>query len=113
MSQESDFATLLCDYMDRKGFTSDRLSRRSDVPKSTIENWRRGTVSKPQQWQPIVQIARVLELNREEVDELLDAAGHPTVSILLQMDLIQEDQDLLRYWETELPPDIPPLEVNP
>jgi hypothetical protein len=108
MSKKRDFAALLCHYMDWKGFTPDRLSRRSDVPKATIVNWRKGIVSRPRDWQPVAKIAETLELNRDEADEFLEVAGHPTVCMLLQMDLIEEDRKQLSYWDTEPPPQPPP-----
>jgi hypothetical protein len=108
MSEKEDFATLLDHHMNRKDFTPDRLSSRSDVPKATIISWRTGTVNRPRDWQPIAKVAEALELNNDEVDKLFEAAGHPTVSMLLQMDLVKEDRRLLSRWNSPTPPPPPP-----
>ena len=84
--------------MEQKDFTPDRLSRRSGVSKATIVNWKEGTVGRPRDWRHVVDIARALELERDEVNTLLEAAELPNITMLLTMHLVKEDSDHLEPW---------------
>lgn len=59
-----------------------RLARLSGVSRRTLENWRYGQTSRPRHVEPILQIARALDLSAAQTDRLLAAAGHPTLDRL-------------------------------
>jgi tetratricopeptide (TPR) repeat protein len=63
--------------MRRAGVGAKTLSKLTGVPRTAIDNWRDGVVRRPRRWQPLVKIARVLNLSGEEVDILLQAGGFP------------------------------------
>ncbi|HEX5692136.1 MAG TPA: hypothetical protein VFX76_19105, partial [Roseiflexaceae bacterium] len=92
-------SNLLITFMARARIGSRRLSQRTGIPRTSIDNWRAGTAQRPQQWQPLLIIARILELSQAEVDELLSAANHPSLATLAH-DLAGDHQDrqYIRYW---------------
>jgi hypothetical protein len=50
------------------GVGAKKLSKLTDVPRTAIDNWRSGTVRRPHDWRPLLQIAHVLSLSAEETD---------------------------------------------
>jgi transcriptional regulator with XRE-family HTH domain len=98
------FSSILQGYARRQRRTAAQLSRLSGVPKSTILNWLSGKVKKPREWQQIAKLAGTLSLTGSEVNDLLEAAGHPSLSTLLAVeDMPREDVRLLSRWSSELP----------
>ncbi|GHJ42895.1 hypothetical protein Cs7R123_02370 [Catellatospora sp. TT07R-123] len=68
--------------MRRAGVGTQTLSKLTGVPRTAIDNWRDGTVRRPRHWEPLLRIARVLSLSRDEVDALLCSAGQRPVAEL-------------------------------
>ena len=61
-----------------------RLSRLSDIPRRTLENWLYGRTQRPRHIEPILLVARELHLPADDTNRLLEAAGFPAVEALLQ-----------------------------
>ena len=78
MSNRFDFAELLQFYVNKSGYTTGQLSKRSGIPKPTIVNWLEGRVRRPRSWQDLVKLAKALRLRQAEVGKLLKSARHPT-----------------------------------
>ena len=54
MRTRFDFAELLQFYVNKEGYTTGQLSKRSGIPKPTIVNWLEGRVRRPRSWQDLV-----------------------------------------------------------
>jgi len=103
MEPPASLSALLRQYMQRMGYTADRLAKESTVPKPTIVNWLEGRAKKPREWIPLLLIAAVLHLDERDTTALLQAAGHapldtlrpavqawlPTITSVLQRRLIE------------------------
>ena len=57
----AELQDILGRYLQRSHYSAGQLAARSGVPKRTIINWQTGRVSKPHQWQGLVQIAAVVD----------------------------------------------------
>lgn len=95
------FGDVLKEYVSRAKQTADRLAQLTDLPKQTIISWLNGSVKRPREWQPIVQVATALRLYEDETTRLLTAANHPALATLLTQ--IKQDEDgagwlLLEPW---------------
>ncbi|MBB5869993.1 tetratricopeptide (TPR) repeat protein [Allocatelliglobosispora scoriae] len=90
--------------MRRSGVGSKTLSKLTGIPRTAIDNWRDGTVRRPRHWRPMLQIARVLSLSRDETDELLVAAGYPRLAVLGgELPPYHPDREHLCPWLTPQP----------
>ena len=98
LDYQPDFADLLDDYIVRANLSVDRLSKRADVPKPTIMNWRKGIVQRPRDWRGVVRVASALQLSETDADALLKAAHHLPIQGLLASSLVEEDRMLLDFW---------------
>ncbi len=78
-----------------------RLSRLSGVSRRTLENWLYRHSALPRYIDPILHIARALQLPAMDTDRLLLAANYPTLTRLRQNR--QLPPDILLDWQ--LPPD--------
>lgn len=95
------FGDVLKEYVSRAKQTADRLAQLTDLPKQTIISWLNGSVKRPREWQPIVQIAVALRLYEDETNRLLTAAHHPALTTLLAQVTPSEDDTgwrLLESW---------------
>lgn len=80
-------------------FTPGLVSRLSGVPKTTIVNWLTGRVARPRHWQDLVLVASALRLSGAELDQLLDAAGHPPMQPLLASLTAPAERQLFEPWQ--------------
>ena len=78
-----------------------RLARLSGVPRRTLENWLYRYSTGPRYVDPILQVARALQLPAVDTDRLLLTAGHPSLARLRRSK--QLPPGLLLEWQ--LPPD--------
>ncbi|MFN2140118.1 MAG: ATP-binding protein [Candidatus Promineifilaceae bacterium] len=74
-----------------------RLSRLSDIPRRTLENWLYGRSQRPRHVEPILTVARALHLPAGDANRLLAAAGYPTIEELVRDRSVQNPQ-LLEDW---------------
>jgi len=79
------------------GYSPGLLSRLSGVPKATIVNWLDGRVTRPRRWQDVARVADAMRLGRDEVDDLLEAARHPSIAELARR-ADEDDRVLLAPW---------------
>src|ERR1051325_1594175 len=86
------FSESLNALMQQAQIGSQRLSKLSGIPRTSIDSWRAGTVRRPQHWRPLLQIGRALALAQSSVDRLLAVAGYPSLTILIH-DLPSGDPD--------------------
>ncbi len=105
MSHPRTFAEVLKRYVRRSLYTPQQLSKHTDISKETIANWIDGIVRKPRAWWDLLKLATVLHLDEREATELLDAAGHPSITELrprlrelLQRSPREKDKHLLSQW---------------
>ncbi|MDQ3306857.1 MAG: helix-turn-helix domain-containing protein [Actinomycetota bacterium] len=86
------------------GYSPGLVSRLSGVPKATIVNWLNGRVARPRRWQDLARVADAMRLGRDELDDLLSAANHPSVLELARR--VDEDARVL------LAPWVPPAKSD-
>jgi predicted ATPase len=93
-------ADRLTDFINQSRFrmTPGLLGKLSGLPKATLVNWLDGRVTRPRRWQDVVRVADALRLPECSASELLEAAGHPSVSELLALEHPPEDERLLAAW---------------
>ena len=106
-----EFADLLGQYLHRADCSAGRLSRLSDIPLRTLENWLNGRVRKPRRWQGIAQAAASLHLSAADTDRLLQSAGHPTLNTLRDTAVSPQDQSLLQLWPPTQQNNPPPFQA--
>jgi tetratricopeptide (TPR) repeat protein/transcriptional regulator with XRE-family HTH domain len=93
-----EFAAVLGQFFDASPFSISQLAMLSGVPKPTIANWLQGRVAKPHGWQGIARVCSKLDLPEAQATEVLQAAGHPSVSELLAHAVSDEDIESLSRW---------------
>lgn len=98
MNEHIGFSQVLNRYVRRAAYTPGQLAALSGLPKSTIINWLRGRVEKPQAWQSIVRLLAVLHLDEGEASAVLKAAGHPPIAALRPL-VEAEERALLQAWQ--------------
>ena len=105
--QQSPFGVLLRRYMQQREIGLERLAQLADVSKKTLHNWLRpGGVQRPYAWQPIIKVARSLELSRSELVQLLAAAEQPSLEHLY-LQATPQTHSLLAPWPRETPHSLP------
>lgn len=65
-----------------RGYSQDRVARRSGVSKATLNRWERGGVQRPHSWDQVIKIARALDLLRIDANSLLHATRFPWIDQL-------------------------------
>jgi transcriptional regulator with XRE-family HTH domain len=101
MNRSDQLADTLKALLGRAGWSAGALAKNADVPKSTIDNWLCGRVTRPRTWHPLIQVAAALELDQMETSRLLALAGHPTVMELLALHLPRGERALLEPWAND------------
>lgn len=96
----STLADILGRYVQRSLYSHGQLAALSGVPKNTITNWLGGRVKRPHRWQPLLQVAAVLDLTDAETDALLRAANHPPLADLRQT-AVPTDLPVLEPWRAQ------------
>ncbi|MDA0242295.1 MAG: NB-ARC domain-containing protein [Chloroflexi bacterium] len=99
----ADLEGTLGRYLQSSHYSAGQLAALSGVPKRTIINWLTGRVSKPHQWQAVVQVAAALKLEEMEANQLLGAAGYPPIAQLRGTAATQY-QPLLAPWPATAAP---------
>jgi tetratricopeptide (TPR) repeat protein/transcriptional regulator with XRE-family HTH domain len=104
MSSCDGFSETLCKFVVRMGYSTGQLARLGGVPKPTIANWINGRVSRPRNRDDILRLAAVLHLNVEEASVLLQSAGYPPITELLNLlpEGEMREDDLLAPWADEV-----------
>ncbi|MEJ2753246.1 MAG: toll/interleukin-1 receptor domain-containing protein, partial [Chloroflexota bacterium] len=72
------------------------MARRSDVPRSTIQNWVKGARPPRRRWQDVVRLAASLDLTGQEIDNLLAVLLLPPVRELVKISAYEDDDQLAR-----------------
>ena len=108
MSKSNPFqlADILGKFVKRSGYTAGQLAKLSGIPKPTIVNWVEGRVHRPRGVEDLLRLTAVLHLTTSETSDLLQAAGHPTVSELREGALQTGNDSLLSHlsrWQEEKP----------
>ncbi len=101
MQAHFDFVDLLQFHVDKEGYTTGQLSKRSGIPKPTIVNWLEGRVRRPRSWKDLVRLAKALRLRQTEASKLLKCVGHPTLQELWSQAQIEKESfeiELLSEW---------------
>lgn len=91
---DQDFGGLLQEYKSSSQSSYSELARRSEVPRSTIANWVKGTIPQRRRWQDVVRLAASLELSGPEVDNLLVVLLLPPVRELHKISAYEDDDEL-------------------
>src|SRR4051794_14143298 len=98
MNTNTPLAEILRQQMQERGISLEQLAAESGVPKQTIHHWLEGSVRKPHTWQPLMKVARTLDLKKAQASALLHAANQPSLDILLGKVTHEEDKALLEPW---------------
>ena len=99
---ERTFSDLINEKKSATGYNNPQLARITGIPKTSIDNWAKGTVQHPREWRDIVKLAAALRMNESEASELLRAAGYPSVVELLDLVAGEEDMETLSSWLEEV-----------
>lgn len=94
----NNFGVVLRQVMVQRHFKPRLLSKQSGIPEGTLKHWLKGDVRKPQQWQDVILLAKTMQLDEQEVNLLLSAAGKEPVAQLLTDAESDEDLALLEPW---------------
>lgn len=108
MTQDQTFAELLDSLIQHDGRHVRQLSQATaklfgpaqQVPHNTISRWLRGGVRKPRNWPDIVKLAAALRLPSDEMEHLLQTAGHHGSSLLAAAPPLP---GLFDYWQPSSP----------
>ena len=92
------FAELLGHYVQLSGYSARQIAGQAEISYRTLANWLGGVVLKPQQWQGILKVAAVLNLDEAETSQLLLATGHSSLIELRKL-ASHDDRDLLLPWQ--------------
>lgn len=101
------FEEVFTRFVERDDRTPGQLFRKSaelfgvnqSIPKPTIVRWLNGEVKKTRSWHDLVKIAIVLRLSKPETDELLQAAGQPSIIDLQEKTKDEREEKLLSHWD--------------
>lgn len=77
----SSFSQLLSTYINRYGINIAELAKKAQIRRETLARWVNGEVSRPRQREDIVRCAEQLDLNPQERNQLLTAAGFLELSL--------------------------------
>jgi len=112
MADCPDLACLLDAHMRKASIGDARLAKQANtiagnpffIHRSTIRNWRTGSVHRVNNWRQLAALSAALGLDEATADELLRSGGCPSISAL-KVSSLPTDQTLLAYWEdTPTPP---------
>lgn len=101
MPKPEPFADILACFIEETGYSYGQLSKRSSLPKTTIQNWVSGHVNKPHRWQDIAKLGKALNLDDIKMNQLLECAQHSSLELLLRVNS-ENDRKLLSSWEVSL-----------
>lgn len=118
MEQQPTFANLLKQHVAQDGryarqlavATAVRFGEEHQVSHSTISRWLRDAAQKPRSWVDIVKLSAVLQLSYDDLQALLQAAGHEVPDILVDEPPIPGLFDPWRKPEWEK---LPPFQAPP
>lgn len=91
MSEPSDFADTLQQFVSRSSYTAGQLARLTGIPKPTILSWLDGRVKHPRSYFDLVKMAEALRLSPVEVGQLLTAAGFNEAAARIQQSAQNHD----------------------
>lgn len=101
--EQPDFSELVNHYVLHSGYNVCHLARLCGVPRTTLASWLSGVVKKPRVWQDIIKLAKTLQLNEDELNGLLDAAGYPALGQLEAQAQNETEKRLLALWRKKTP----------
>lgn len=114
MGDADQFTAVFNTFVARSAYTPGQLATLTSVPKMTIVNWLNGRVSRPRGWHGLVEVAAALRLTEAEANQLLAAAGQPTLTALSSQPAPIQVQQALAFWQTAVPaPPEPPFQAVP
>jgi len=105
MADCPDLACLLDAHMTKASIGDARLARQANtiagnpffIHRSTIRNWRTGSVHRVNNWRQLAALSVALGLDEARADELLRSGGCPSISAM-KVTSLPTDQTLLAYW---------------
>ncbi|MCP4420678.1 MAG: hypothetical protein GY805_29065, partial [Chloroflexi bacterium] len=89
---------LVGEHKKSSGLSYKKITTKANLSQSTIKNWAQGLSKKPRRWQDLAQFAAALKLNLPQVNQLLKAAGHPSIQALRKKN---KSLELLAPWKRE------------
>lgn len=98
---------MLKHHLAHRGWGFKKLAQATGLPERTVDNWTNGRVAKVRNWRDLASIAGALELDRLQANALLEAGGHPSVSVLLERATTGEDRELLSRWALDPASNLP------
>lgn len=108
MAEQQDLQTVLLRLKAknewRRQLSIRQLAAISGLRPRTIAHWFEGPVKKPHRWQALIRLAVALELDYQELDELLAAAGRIDLATLRAQVQASKDASLLAPWPSLDPP---------
>ena len=93
----------LTQEVDARAETQNVAMKFRGVPKRTLGHWYNGNAKRPRTWEEIILVARALDLNQVETDELLSAANHHTLAELRATETRVDRLQLLARWQADAP----------
>ncbi len=98
LTDRAPFAEVLARLMHEKGYSLNRLAADSNISKSVLHRWTNDQIRRPHTWQPLLRVARTLNLDRAETNALLAAARHLPIDQLVGQAQTTEDKEILSRW---------------
>lgn len=79
-------------------YSSKQLEKMSRVKSTTIDNWIKKKVGRPNDWRDLVRLSRAIQLSLEDTNNFLTSSDHPTIENLQVISSKLEDKNLLAHW---------------
>lgn len=85
-------------FVTRSLYSYGQLAELAGLPRRTVANWMSGIVTHPRSWHGLLRVARALELDEVETNDLLRSAGFgPLASLHIDAD-DPEGRQLVGHW---------------
>jgi predicted ATPase/transcriptional regulator with XRE-family HTH domain len=104
--QPALLASLLTRHMADRGWSIDQLATKSTVHRSTIYRWQKGISTSAYDFEKVIRLAAALELHKVDANQLLRAAGQPTID-MLGVHPGDELRELLQRWQKPIRNNLP------
>lgn len=98
-----DFSEIVNRHISQSGYNVCQLARLCGLPRTTLASWLSGVIKKPRVWQDIIKLAKTLQLDEDELNGLLDAAGYPALGQLEAQAQNETERRLLAFWRKKTP----------
>ncbi len=91
-------AEVLNEHLASRRMSYKQLASAAGISHQTVYRWTIGKVAKAQRWQDLAEIARALNLNRDQANQLLVSGGNPPLDVLELRFLSDDELALLDRW---------------